>query len=91
MGLIGRLKVVVVKSTIKARKHEDGEDLRFRKPGRMDRSIENGKDYRSIIYDEERTVDDLLPVKEKKLETSKLTKQLDYVLILNFGEPIAKS
>lgn len=90
MPIVGRLKVVVVKKQIKERENDDGRDRRFRRPGRIDRAIENGKDYRSIEYDEDRSIDDLLPVEEKKLETSELTKNLDYVLILNFGEPIPK-
>ena len=95
MGLMGRLKVVVVKSSSKVDKHDSDDDgdydrKKFHKPGRVDRAIENGKDYRSISYDDSRSVEDLLPVEEKKLETSELSKQLDYVLILNFDAPIPK-
>ena len=91
MGLMARLKVVIVNKTSKKRDDDDKSDPRFRRPARMDRSIENGKEYRSISYDETRSIDDLLPNESKKQETSELTKKLDYVLILNFGEPIAKS
>jgi hypothetical protein len=91
MPIVGRLKVVVVKTTKKDNEHDGRErDRRFRRPGRIDRAIENGKDYRSIEYDEERSIEDLLPVEEKKLETSELSKNLKYVLILNFDSPIPK-
>lgn len=96
MGLMGKLRVVLVKSTKKehGRDHfeEDDNDIeRFlHRPARVDRAIENGKEYRTVTYDETRPVDDLLPDEAKKQETSVLSKQLDYVLILNFGEPVPK-
>lgn len=95
MGLMGKLRVVVVKKTTVHKEREDrdddSDDRRFRRPGRIDRIIENGKEYRTVSYDETRPIDDLLPDETKKQDTSELSKQLDYVLILNFGTPIPKS
>lgn len=95
MGLMGKLRVVLINKKTNRKEKEDGgegrEDERFHRPGRMDRSIENGKEYRSLSYDETRPIDDLLPDVAKKQETSELSKQLDYVLILNFDAPIPKT
>jgi hypothetical protein len=93
MGLMGKLKVVLVnkKTNPKKEREDEREDDRFHRPGRMDRSIENGKEYRSLSYDETRPIDDLLPDEAKKQETSVLSKQLDYALMINFDAPIPKT
>ena len=97
MGLMGKLRRVDVKIERKLkedRKHfeENDDDVeRFlHRPARVDRTIENGKEYRAVSYDETRPVDDLLPDETKVLETSTLTKELTYVLILDFDAPIQK-
>ena len=98
MAVMGKLRIVNVKKKERDDNENDDEDRsgrrgdgRFHRPGRIDRSIENGKEYRTVTYDETRPIDDLLPEPAKKQETSVLSKQLDYVLILNFGEPVPKS
>lgn len=90
MGQMGKLRVVLVNKKTNRKEKEDG-DSRFHRPGRMDRSIENGKEYRSLSYDDARPIDDLLPDEARKQETSVLTKQLEYVLMLNFDAPIPKT
>lgn len=91
MGIMGKLKVILVRAgKDKDSGHHHDEKL-FRRPGRIDRSIENGKEYRTISYDETRPIDDLLPDPAKKQETSVISKNLDYVLILNFGTPVPKT
>ena len=92
MARMGKLRVVNVKKPEKKKDDDDKDELqeRFHRPGRIDRSIENGKEYRTVTYDETRPVDDLLPDEAKTQETSVLSKQLDYVLILNFEEPVPK-
>lgn len=88
MGLMGRLKVVVVKvaTTLKNLVSAD-DDPRFRKPGRISHQIEDGRDYRSIEFDPNESVEDLLPNTDKPL----LPTELKYVLILNFQAPITKT
>lgn len=95
MGLMGKLRVVVVKKTTVRKEREDfdehdGGEGRWHRPARVDRIIENGKEYRTVSYDETRPIDDLLPDEAKKQDTSEASKQLDYVLILNFGTPVPK-
>jgi hypothetical protein len=92
MGQMGKLRVVLVnKKIIRRENRDDNDDNRFHRPGRIDRSIENGKEYRSLSYDDARPIDDLLPDEARKQETSVLTTKLDYVLMLNFDAPIPKT
>ena len=91
MAVMGRLRIVVlkiatvIKETLLSGKYHDS---RFRRPGRISHHYEDGKDYKHIKYDESCSVDDLLP---KENDIPKLPTELNYILSLNFLEPVPKT
>lgn len=93
MGIMGRMKVVVVRTAHKLDEeingNDDERDKRFRKPGRIGHHYEAGIDYRSVEYNSKDDIDDLLPEVPSVIE--KLPTELKYILTVNFDSPKPKA
>jgi len=95
MGIMGRMKVVVVRTAHKFDedlngKRDETRDRRFRKPGRIGHHYEAGIDYRSVEYNEKDNVDDLLPDEPAVIEKLQAPAEMKYILTVNFESPQPK-
>jgi len=96
MGIMGRMKVVVVRTAYKLDDdmngpEEEKRDRRFRKPGRMGHHYEAGIDYRSVEYNAKDDITDLLPDEPAVVEQKQAPTELKYILTVNFNSPIPKT
>lgn len=96
MGIMGRMKVVVVRTAHKLDDKlngpdDDKRDKRFRKPGRIGHHYEAGTDYRSVEYNPKDDITDLLPVEPEVVEQRQAPTELKYILTVNFDSPIPKT